>query len=123
VVDEGGGGGAGAAAGIDVGAAIDAVVVEDDDADRQVVPADRLDFHGGEAKGAVAFDGEHGISGLHRSGNGKAHADAHDAPGTDVEAFARFVHIDDATREVERVGAFVDQDRIRPLFDDCAQRT
>src|SRR5881392_839056 len=44
---------------IDVGAAINAVVVEDNDADRQVVTADRLDLHAGEAKGAVAFNGEH----------------------------------------------------------------
>src|SRR6266446_682307 len=35
------------AGGIDVGPAIDAVVVEDDDADRQIVPADRLYLHAG----------------------------------------------------------------------------
>src|SRR5262249_32728260 len=45
--------------GVGVGAAIDAVVVEDDDADRQAVAADRLDLHAGEAEGAVAFDCEH----------------------------------------------------------------
>src|SRR5262249_35806308 len=36
------------AAGVDVGAAVDAVVVEDDDADRQVVAADRLHLHAAE---------------------------------------------------------------------------
>ena len=30
-------------------------------------------------------------------------------------------HVDRAARQVERVGAFVDEDRIRPLFDDGAQ--
>ena len=49
---------------IDVGSAIDAVVVEDDDADRQVVAANRLDFHAGEAEGAVAFDREHRLAGF-----------------------------------------------------------
>ncbi len=48
---------------IDVGAAIDAVIVEDDDADRQVVPADRLDLHAGEAESAVALDREHRVAG------------------------------------------------------------
>src|SRR5579871_507670 len=43
-LDEDGGCGVGSA-GIDVGAAIDAVIVEDDDADRQLVTADRLDLH------------------------------------------------------------------------------
>src|SRR4051794_24092021 len=37
--------------GIDVGSAIDAVVVEDDHANRQVVAADGLDLHAGEAEG------------------------------------------------------------------------
>src|SRR5580698_2885151 len=46
----------GVAALVDVGAAIDAVVVEDNDADRQVVAANRLDLHAAEAEGAVALD-------------------------------------------------------------------
>src|SRR6267142_5622951 len=108
---------------IDVGPAIDAVVVEDDDADRQVVAADGLDLHAGEPEGAVAFDREHGLAGLDRSSDRKAHADAHDAPGADVQALARLVHVDDAAREIERVGAFVDEDRVRPLLDDGAQCT
>src|SRR6476646_3260151 len=36
--------------GIKIGSAIDAAVVEDDDADRQVVAADRLDFHSGKSE-------------------------------------------------------------------------
>src|SRR6202521_1311318 len=110
---------------IDVGSAVDAVVVEDNDAYRQLVPADRFHFHAAETKGAVAFHREHGFAGLHGGCDGKAHADAHDAPGADVQAFARLIHVDDAAREIERVGAFVDQDGIRPLFDDgpqCAER-
>ena len=92
-----------------------------DDADRQLVPADRLHFHAGETEGAVAFDREHGLAGLHRGRDGIAHADAHDAPGADVQALARLIHVDDAAREIERVGTFVDQDGIRPLHDDGAQ--
>src|ERR1019366_9560926 len=76
---------------IDVGSAIDAVIVEDDDADRQVVPADRFHFHAGKAKGAVALNGEHGFAGLDRRRDGKAHADAHHTPGADVEALARLI--------------------------------
>src|SRR5436853_4708929 len=53
---------------VDVGAAIDAVVIEDDDTDRQLVPADRLDLHAGEAEGAVALDCQHGFAGLDRCG-------------------------------------------------------
>src|SRR4030095_11998594 len=120
VFDEGGRRRVGTAAGIDVGAAVDAVVVEDNDADRKAVAANGFHLHAGEAKGAVAFDCQHGVAGLDRRGDGKPHADAHDDPGADIEAFARLVHVDDAAREIERVGAFVDQGRIRPLFDDGA---
>src|SRR5438128_2489022 len=66
-----------------------------------------------------------GFAGLDRGRDGKAHADAHDAPGADVQALARLVHVDDAAGEIERVGAFVDENGIRPLFDDgaeCAER-
>src|SRR5437763_1883723 len=108
---------------IDVGSAVDAVVVEDDDADRQLVPADRFHFHAAETEGAVAFHREHGFAGLYGGCDRKAHADAHDTPGADVQAFARLIHIDDAAREVERVGAFVDEDDVGPLFDDGAQCT
>ena len=121
--DEDGRRGIRVAPGIDVDPPVDPVVVEDDDADRQIVAADRFDFHPGEAEGAVAFDREHGFAGFHRGRDGEAHADAHDAPGADVEAFARLVHVDDAAREIERVGALVDEDGVRPFFDDGAQRT
>src|SRR5467141_3445288 len=69
--------------GIDVGSAIDAVIVEDHDADRQVVAADRLHFHAGEAERRVAFDREHRLAGLYCRRDGIAHADAHHAPGAD----------------------------------------
>src|SRR3546814_1496053 len=49
---EGGDRSVGAAGGIDVGAAVDAVVVEDHHADREVVAADGLHLHAGEAEGA-----------------------------------------------------------------------
>src|SRR5262249_57801399 len=85
---------------VDVGAAIDAIVVEDDDAKRQFEAADRLDLHAGEAERAIALDREHRLAGLDRGADGVAHADAHDAPGADVDALARLVHVDDAAREV-----------------------
>src|SRR5258706_3848057 len=103
---------------IDVGPAIDAVVVEDDDADWQVVAADGFDFHAGEPEGAVAFHRKHGLAGLDRSGDRKAHADAHDAPGADVQALARLGHVDGAAREIEGIGAFVDEDGAPPLLED-----
>src|SRR4029450_10653824 len=99
---------------IDVGAAIDAVIVEDDDADRKLVAADGLDFHARKAEGRVAFDREHRIAGFDGRRNRIAHADAHDAPRADIDALARLVHVDHAAGEVERVGAFVDGDRVRP---------
>ena len=37
------------------------------------------------------------------------------------EPLARLVHVDDAAREIERIGALVDEDGIRPLLDDVAQ--
>src|SRR5262249_8917244 len=92
---------------VDVGAAIDAVIVEDDDADRKLVTADRFDLHAGEAERAVAFDAEHLLAGLDRGGDGITHADAHDAPRADVNALARLIHVDDAAREVALVPAFV----------------
>src|SRR5262249_35069567 len=77
---------------------INAVIVEDEDAGRQLVAADRLDLHAGEAEGRVALDGEHRLAGLDRRADGIAHADTHDAPGADVEALARLVNVDDAAR-------------------------
>src|SRR4051794_28089040 len=62
---------------VDVGAAIDAVIIEDDDADRQIVATDGLDLHAGEAERAVALDGEHGVAGLDGRRDRLTHADAH----------------------------------------------
>src|ERR1700694_3742401 len=64
-LDEHGGCHIGAAGRIDVRAAVNAVVVEDDHADRQVVAADGLDFHAGEAEGAVALDRDHLLAADH----------------------------------------------------------
>src|ERR1044072_6093654 len=55
---------------VDVGAAVDAVIVEDDDADRQLVAADRLDIHAGKAECRVALDAEHRLAGLDGGGDG-----------------------------------------------------
>src|SRR5215208_3098698 len=102
-LDEDGRRGVGAAGRVHVGTAIDAVVVEDDNADRQLVPADGLDLHAGKPEGAVAFDREHRLAGLDRRGDRISHADTHDAPSANIDALARLVHIDDAAREIERV--------------------
>src|SRR5213075_2089719 len=99
-----------------VSAAIDAVIIEDHDADRELVAADRLDLHAGEAERRVAFDGEHRLAGLNRRSDCITHTDAHDAPSADVDALARLIDVDDAAREIERVGALVDEDRVRPLL-------
>src|SRR5207249_1279531 len=104
-LDEHGGCHVGAAGRIDVRAAVDAVVVEDHHADRQVIPAEGLDFHAGEAEGAVPLDRDHLLLRDHGGGDAVTHADPHDAPGADVDALPRLVHVDDAAREVERVGA------------------
>src|SRR5256885_2097684 len=105
---------------VQVGPAIDAVIVEDHDADRQLVAADRLDLHAGEAERTVAFHRERRFAGLDGGGDAIAHADSHHAPGADVDALARLVHVDDAAGEVERVGAFDDQDGVRVGLDDVA---
>src|SRR5208283_1149365 len=48
--------GVGATSAVNVVAAIDSTVVEDDGDDRQVIAANGFDLHSAEAKGAVAFD-------------------------------------------------------------------
>src|SRR5215212_656217 len=80
VLHEDGRGDVRATAGIDVGAPIDAVVVEDHDADGQVVAADGFDLHAGETKGAVAFNSEHRFAGFDGGPDRKTHADAHHSP-------------------------------------------
>src|SRR6187402_2335402 len=89
----------GTAGGIDVGSSIDAVVVEDNDADWQVVPANRFHFHAGEPKGAVAFYRQYRFARFDGGRHGEAHADAHDAPRANVEALARLIHVDRAARQ------------------------
>src|SRR6185437_16454345 len=103
--------------------AIDAIVIEHHNADRQLVPTDRLHLHAGKAERAVALDREHRLAGLDRRGDCEAHADTHYTPGADIEALARLVHVNDAARLVERVGTLVHQDRVRPLLDHVAQHT
>src|SRR5262245_48921277 len=88
------GGNVGAARRVHVRALVDAVVVHHHYAHRQVVAADGLHFHAGEAEGAVAFDRDHLLSGHRSRCHAIPHADAHDAPGADVYAFAGPVHVD-----------------------------
>ena len=58
--------GIGAARRVLLVAAVHAVVVHDDDAHRQVVAADRLGLHAGEAERAVALDRDHLLPGDRR---------------------------------------------------------
>src|SRR6516225_5800928 len=50
--------------------------LEDHDADRQAIAADRLDLHAGESERAVALDHEHRFAGLDARRNCRTHADA-----------------------------------------------
>src|SRR5690348_9108882 len=84
-------GGIAATAKVDAVAAINAVVVEHDNADGQSVATDRLHLHAGEAERAVAFDGQHGLTGLDRRRDRKTHADPHHSPGADIQALARLI--------------------------------
>src|SRR5271163_2935420 len=96
--------GIGASAAVNVVTAVDAAVVEDHDDNRQMVTADGLDLHSAEAEGAVAFDGDHGLAANDSRADGVTHADAHYAPRSAVQTFARLVHVDDIATEIERVG-------------------
>src|ERR1700680_3944211 len=78
-LDEHQGGWIGSSGRIHFVAAVDAVVVQDHDADRQVVAADRLDFHAGETEGAVALDRDHLLAADHGRRDRKAPTEAHEA--------------------------------------------
>ena len=68
----------------------DAAIVEHDDLDREVVAAERLHLHAGEADRRVARDLDDRPVGMHDAGgDGEAHADAHRAVAAGVEAGAR----------------------------------
>src|ERR1700692_2041408 len=58
--DENGGRDIGAAGGIHIGAAVDAVVVENDRDYRQLIAANGFKFHAAETERTVTFDGNHG---------------------------------------------------------------
>src|SRR6266481_5623654 len=103
---------------VDVVAAVDAAVVEDYDNDRQVVAADGLDLHSAEAERAVAFDGDNRLAAHDSRADGITHSDAHHAPGSAVETFARLVHVDDVATEIERVGALINDVDVRLVGQD-----
>ena len=93
-------------------AAIDAVVVEDNDADRKVVAADGFHLHAGESKGTVTLDTKHLIAGLDSRRDSRSHADPHDAPGADIEPLAGLVDVDDGPALIQRIRAFVEAQRL-----------
>src|SRR6266481_976723 len=90
-------------AAVDVVAAVDAAVVEDHNGDRQMVAADSFYLHSTEAERAVALDGDDRLAAHDGSADGIAHADTHHSPRSAVETFARLVHVDDVTTDIERV--------------------
>src|SRR5258708_18435247 len=65
-----------AAGRVHVGAAIHAVVVEDNRANRQVIAADGFQFHAAEAERAIAFDRRNRLAARHPRPDGKPHANA-----------------------------------------------
>src|SRR5438132_2359932 len=115
--------GVGATTTVDVVAAIDAAVVEDDGDDRQLIAADGFDLHAAEAEGAVTYDGHDRLAADDGRADGVAHADAHHAPGAAIEAFARYAHVDDVAGDVQRVCPLVDEIDVRFIgehaFDDA----
>src|ERR1019366_8364446 len=78
----------GAPATVEVVAPVDAAVVEDDSDDRERIAANGLDLHAAEPEGAIAFDGDHGLSARHCCADGITHTDTHHTPGAGVETFA-----------------------------------
>ena len=101
-------------------AAADAAVVQDDEFHRQVVAHHGLDFHAGEAEGAVALHGNDGLVRIgHRRGDGEAEADAHGAVGAGVQPVARQPVRHLRAANVHRVGALADNDGVlrQPLHD------
>ena len=105
--------GVGATAAVDIVAAIDAAVVEDDGDDRQVIAANGFDLHAAEAEGAVTFDGHDRLAADDRRADRIAHTDAHHPPGPAIKAFARHAHVDNVAGDVQRVCPLVDEIDLR----------
>ena len=61
------------------------------------------------------------LAGLDGRRDRLAHADPHHAPGADVEALARLVHVDDGARKIQRIRAFIDNNGIGPFLNDGTQ--
>src|SRR6267142_2863609 len=115
--------GIGVAAGVDIVAAIDAAVVEDDGDDRQVIAADGFDLHAAEAEGAVPFDGHDRLAADDRRADGVAHADAHHSPGPAIKALARHAHVDNVAGDVQRVRPLVDEIDLRVVGEHAFDGT
>src|SRR5207249_7264664 len=118
--------GVGATAVVDIVAAIDAAVVEDDGDDRQVIAANGFDLHAAEAEGAITFEGHDRLAADDRRADGVAHADAHHPPGPAIKASARQAHVDNVAGDVQRVGPLVDEIDLRLVGEhafDGAERT
>ena len=49
------------------------------------------------------------------------HPNSHDAPSTNVQPLTRFQYVDDRAREIERIGALINQHYIRSFRDHVAQ--
>src|SRR3989441_7122474 len=118
--------GVGATAAVDIVAAIDSAVVEDNGDDREAIAANGFDLHSVEAEGAVTFDGHDRIAADDRRADCVAHADAHHPPGPAIKAFARHAHVDNVAGDVQRVRPLVDEIDLRLVGEhafDGAQST
>src|SRR3989442_16039251 len=98
-------------------------MVEGDGRDRQLIAGDGPDLNAAKAEGAVPFDGHDRLAADDGRADGVAHADAHNAPGAAIEAFARHAHVDDVAGDVQRVCPLVDEIDVRFIgehaFDDA----
>src|SRR5438034_10272190 len=105
--------GVGATAAVDIVAAIDSAVVEDDGDDRQVIAANGCDLHSPEAEGAITFEGHDRLAADDRRADGVAHADAHHPPGPAIKALARHAHVDNIAGDVQGVCPLIDDIDLR----------
>src|SRR2546427_1019285 len=91
----------------------DAAVVEDDDLDWQLIAADRLHLHAGEADRRVARDRDDRLVGVHHRGGGdEAPADAPRAVAAGIAPVPRLRIEQLGAADIHRAGTLADDDRV-----------
>src|SRR5438105_9751304 len=106
-------------------AGADAAVVQNDDLDRQVVAAQRLHLHAGEADRRISRQVDDRTVRVHDGGGDRlAEAEAHRAVGAGVEAGTGVGDVQLGEADIHRAGALRTQDRVlRHPGGDIAQGT